>query len=157
MDLQRVPAFAPRDEQEDEYRREEEHQVRRRVDDAFGAHGPALEEEIGADVRALEQREGGADHEDRAVEHVRGIEHPERGRVEHVAHDHLVADAQHHRDVEPRHPGSGHLGEPVDGAHGADECRRRRFHSLVLPRVSCPSVFPLQKLKGADRSAPSRL
>src|SRR5688500_15679891 len=73
-DFVRVPRFTAAHVKEKRERREEEYEVRDRVDEATRAHRPFLEKEIGADVRALVQRVGGAEHEDGAVEHVGELE-----------------------------------------------------------------------------------
>ena len=84
------------DDKKHRERRKEEHDIGDGIDDAARAYRPFFVKEIRADMRALVQRIGGAEHEDRAVQR------PEKRRTQRKPEQ---AEAEDHARQHRRHPG----------------------------------------------------
>ena len=145
---------SPTHEEQHDKRREEEDDVGRRVDHATGADRPVFEEEIGANVCALVQRIGGAEHEDRAVQHVREIVGPDGRSSKEIAGDHFVADRQDQRNVQPRDAEAEAVGEPIDPASNREKSGEEIARIPILLREvrnrgsCCPgSRLPLDRCR----------
>src|SRR5262245_45917871 len=81
---ERTPRIVDADDHHGHHRREEKDQIRNEVDSALGALGIIVPEDIGPDMRALEQRVAAAEHEGGAVHHVAGFVDPDGRRMEEV-------------------------------------------------------------------------
>src|SRR6185503_1514690 len=139
VDLEGVPGIVDADQHQGDQRRIEEHEVRNEVDPAFLALGKLLPQHVRANVRALVQRVGAAEHEGGAVGHVARLEHPDRRRVEEVAREALVADRRHEPQHRQRDQLSGELGEAVDRPDDAVKRRWKIAHRAARIAGARPS------------------
>jgi hypothetical protein len=81
---------------------QEEDDVEHQIERGLRARPHRRVEEVTADMGVLRQGVGAGDHEQRAVQHVGGVEDPRRRHVEDVALEHLGADQRHQPDDQPR-------------------------------------------------------
>ena len=94
--------------------RDKKHDIKGEIEPGLHPRPHRAVEKITAHMRVLCQRVGAAQHEQRAVKHVVGVEDPGRRRVQDVALEHLDADQRHQADDQPRR----RLADP--GADGVD-------------------------------------
>ena len=116
VDRDRVDEVVDRDEEQHRHGRQEEQDERNAVDHALGSIRECFPQHVGAHVRALEQRQGGSQHEQRRIRHRRDIEGPDRRVLEDVAGEHLDHVGQNQRNDEQHEQVASPLREFVDGA-----------------------------------------
>ena len=80
---------------------DEEDDVQHEVEPRLRARPHRAVEKVAAHMGVLRQRIGAAQHEQRAVQHVLGVEDPGRRRVQEVALEDLDADHGHQHDDQP--------------------------------------------------------
>jgi hypothetical protein len=78
-----------------------EDDVEREVEAGLHPRPHRAVKKVAADVRVLRQTIGAAEHEQRAVQHVVGVEDPSRRRVQDIALEHFDADDGHQNDDQP--------------------------------------------------------
>ena len=108
---------------------EEEQEIEHQVHLGLGARRPGAIEEVAAHVAVARQRIGAGQHEQRAVEHVAGVERPLGRRQEQVAHEHFVAGGEGENEDAP----AGGLADP-----GADLVDDEAIIGSCSPRAAQP-------------------
>ena len=105
---------------EGQHRRQEEDDVEHEVHGRLRARLPEAVDHVGAHVAVARQRVGAGHQEQGAVGDVAEVERPGGRRAQHVAHEHLVADAERQHQDQP----GERLADP--GAERVDEEQKAR-------------------------------
>ncbi len=133
--------------------RQEQNDVRQRIDGVLDALGETSGENVDAHVRVLLQGVGRPQHEQRAVQHVDHVERPEGRRVEAVARDDFVerdegqGEKEHHRRV----------GDRADARLESPHEVHEHAPHAGPPRASCttrpPTMVMSATMSGSDPSS----
>ncbi len=115
-------------------RRQEEQDVEDEIHARLGARLPEPVDHVGAHMAVARERVGAGHQEHRAVGDVADVERPGGRRAQHVAHEHLVADAEREHEDQPGErladPGAEFIDEEKKLGHAS--CTRCRSH------IGCP-------------------
>jgi hypothetical protein len=98
---------------------QEEGDVQHQIERGLHSRPHRAVEKIAADMGILRQRVGASDHEQCAVQHVRGVEDPCRRHVENVALEYFGADQNHQPHDQPRRGLAGPGADAVNGVQKA--------------------------------------